>query len=70
MKKRKMETLLIETNSKETTRLLVELSKQLKLKHKKISIEDAEDFFMASAIKKGLKSGNSSREKVMKALKG
>lgn len=65
-----METLIIETKSKETTRLFVELSKQLKLKHKKVTIEDVEDFFMAQAIKKGLKSGNSSREKVMKALKG
>ena len=65
-----METLIIETKSKETTRLFVELSKQLKLKHKKVTLEDVEDFFMAQAIKKGLKSGNSSREKVMKALKG
>lgn len=65
-----METLIIETKSKETTRLFVELSKQLKLKHKKFTLEDVEDFFMAQAIKKGLKSGNSSREKVMKALKG
>ncbi|MBS4066120.1 MAG: hypothetical protein KGZ74_16280 [Chitinophagaceae bacterium] len=65
-----METLIIETKSKETTKLLVELSKQLKLKHKKVSIEDAEDFFLAQAIKKGLKSGNSSRDKVMKVLKG
>ncbi|WP_407521374.1 hypothetical protein PDL71_12155 [Lacibacter sp. MH-610] len=65
-----METLIIETKSKETTRLFVELSKQLKLKHKKVTLEDMEDFFMAQAIKKGLKSGNSSREKVMKALKG
>lgn len=63
-----METLLIETNSKETTRLFQQLSRQLHLRHKKLSKAETEDFLIARSIDDGRKSGYVTKSKVMKAL--
>lgn len=63
-----METLLIETKSKETTRLFLQLSKQLSLRHKKLSKSEVEDFLLARSIDEGRKSGYVAKSKVMKSL--
>ena len=63
-----MENILIESTSKETTRLLLNLSRQLKLRHKKFSKSDLEDFLTGRSIKEGLKSGYVPKSKVFKAL--
>ena len=63
-----METVIIRSKSKRTIKLLQQLSKEMGAEFKKIAKEDLEDFYLAQHIKKGLKSGNSSREKVIKAL--
>lgn len=63
-----METLLIETKSKETTRLFLQLSKQLSLRHKKLSKSEVEDFLLARSIDEGRKSGYAAKSKVMKSL--
>jgi hypothetical protein len=64
-----METIVIKSNSKKTTSLIQELSKQLKLKHKTFSKEEFEDLFLAKSIDEGLKSGYVSKEQVLKSLK-
>ena len=63
-----MQTLIIRSASRKAIRLIEELSKEMGAHSKKISKDDLEDFYIAQSIKKGLKSGNSSRERVMKAL--
>jgi hypothetical protein len=63
-----MENIIIESNSKETTRLLLTLSRQLKLKHKKFTSKELEDFLIGRSIKDGLKTGYVSKSKVVKAL--
>lgn len=63
-----METLIIRSKSKKAIRLIQELSKEIGAQSKKMSKEEMEDFYIAQSIKKGLKSGTSSRERVMKAL--
>jgi hypothetical protein len=63
-----MENILIESKSKETTRLLLSLSQQLNLRHKKFSKTELEDFLLGKSIKQGLKSGYTTKSKVLKAL--
>ena len=63
-----METIIIRSKSRKTIKLLQEISKEFGAEYKKISKEDMEDFYIARSIKKGLRSGYSTREKVMKAL--
>jgi hypothetical protein len=63
-----METLLIQSDSKKTTRLLPELSRELGLRRKRLSKEELEDFELAKEIQEGLKSKTVSRSKVLKAL--
>lgn len=63
-----METLIIRSNSKKAIRLLQELSKEIGAESKKLTKEEIEDFSLAQSIKKGLKSGNSSRARIIKAL--
>ena len=63
-----METLVIRSKSKKAIRLLQELGKEIGAETKKLNKEEMEDFYLAQSIKKGLKSGNASRERVMKAL--
>lgn len=64
-----METLIIQSKSKEAIKLLLELSKQLKLKHKKFNKAQLEDFLLAQSINEGRKSGYVSKERVLKSLK-
>jgi hypothetical protein len=64
-----MEAIVVETKSKKKTELLLKLSEEMGLRSKKISAEDIEDLFIAQSIKEGLKSGYTSKEKVLKALK-
>ena len=63
-----METLVIRSKSKKAIRLLQELGKEIGAETKKLNKEEMEDFYLAQSIKKGLKSGNATRERVMKAL--
>lgn len=63
-----MEAIVVETGSKKTE-LLLKLSQELGLRSKKISIQDLEDLFLAKSIEEGIKSGDTSKEKVLKALK-
>ncbi len=64
-----METLIIKSRSKKTSQLLMDLSKQMGMKFKKIEDKDLEDYFIKKNIDDGRKSGYTSREKVMNALK-
>jgi hypothetical protein len=64
-----METFLIQTKSKKTSQLLMDLSKEMGVKYKKIDDKDLEDYFMKKSIDEGRKSGQTTREKVMNALK-
>jgi Fe-S cluster biosynthesis and repair protein YggX len=63
-----MENILIESKSKETTRLLLNLSRHLNLRHKKFTKSELEDFLIGRSIKEGLKSGYVPKSKVLKAL--
>ncbi len=64
-----MEAIVIETGSRKKTDLLLKLTEELGLRSKKISIEDMEDLFLSRSIQEGIKSGYTSKEKVIKALK-
>jgi hypothetical protein len=64
-----MEAIVVETKSKKKTALLLKLSEEMGLRSKRISAADIEDLFLAQSIKEGLKSGYTSKEKVLKALK-
>jgi hypothetical protein len=64
-----METLLIKSRSKKTSQLLMDLSKEMGMKFKKLDDKDLEDYFIKKNIDEGRKSGYASREKVMNALK-
>jgi hypothetical protein len=64
-----METLLIQTKSKKTSQLLMDLSKEMGVKYKKIDDKDLEDYFIKRSIDEGRKSGYTTRDKVMNALK-
>ena len=64
-----METLLIQTKSKKTSQLLKDLSKEMGMKFKQIDDKDLEDYFLKKSIDEGRKSGHTSKEKIMNALK-
>ena len=64
-----METLLIQSKSKKASQLLMDLSKEMGMKYKKISYKDLEDLFLKKGIDESRKSGHTTREKVMNALK-
>lgn len=64
-----METLLIQSRSKKTSKLLMDLSKEMGMKYKKVDDKDLEDYFMKKSIDEGRKSGLTTREKVMTTLK-
>ncbi|HEV8079778.1 MAG TPA: hypothetical protein VGP43_03630 [Chitinophagaceae bacterium] len=64
-----MEAIVIETKSRKKTDLLLKLTEELGLRSKKISIDDMEDLFLSRSIQEGIKSGYTSKEKVLKALK-
>ncbi len=63
-----METILLEGNSKKNIRLLLEISKELGIRAKKLSSIEKEDLAIAHSIEEGRKSGHSTKEKVLKAL--
>jgi len=63
-----METILIQGESKKAIGLLIELSRQLKLKQKKLTKTEVEDFLLAESINEGRKSGYVSKQTVLKAL--
>jgi hypothetical protein len=63
-----METVIIQSKTKKTTKLLIELSRQLKLRHRKLSKGELEDFLLARSIDEGRKSGYVSKAKVLKTL--
>lgn len=63
-----METILLQTESKEKAKLLLQLSSQLNVRHKKITKAQLEDFLLGISINEGRKSGYASKEKIMKAL--
>ena len=64
-----METLLIQSKSKKASQLLMDLSKEMGMKYKKINDKDLEDLFLKKGIDESRKSGYTTREKVMNALK-
>ncbi len=64
-----MEAIVVETKSRKKTELLLKLSHEMGLRSKKISIDDMEDLFISRSIQEGIKSGYTSKEKVLKALK-
>jgi len=64
-----MEAIVIETGSRKTTDLLLKLTEELGLRSKKITLDDMEDLFLSRSIQDGIKSGYTSKEKVLKALK-
>ncbi len=64
-----MEAIVVETGSRKKTDLLLKLTQELGLRSKKISVDDMEDIFLSRSIKEGIKSGYTSKEKVLKALK-
>ena len=52
-----METIILRGGSKENTRLLMQLARQLKFKARKLSSEEMEEMGIAISIHEGLKSG-------------
>lgn len=63
-----METILLESDSKKNIRLLLEISKKLGMRAKKLSLSEKEDVAIWFSIEEGRKSGRSTKEKVIKAL--
>ena len=64
-----METILIQSESKKAIELLIELSRQLKLKQKKLSKAEVENLLLVESINEGRKSGYVSKQTVLKTLK-
>ncbi len=64
-----MEAIVVETKSKKKTALLLKLSREMGLRSKRVSAADIEDLFIVQSIKEGLKSGYTSKDKVLKALR-
>ena len=64
-----MEAIVVETKSRKKTELLLKLSYEMGLRSKKISIDDMENLFISRSIQEGIKSGYTSKEKVLKELK-
>ena len=64
-----MEAIVVETKSKKKTELLLKLSREMGLRSKRVSAADIEDLFIVQSIKEGLKSGYTSKDKVLKALR-
>lgn len=52
-----METIILRSNSKKNSGLLLKLAKQLDFSGKKLSPEETEEIGIAISIEKGLKSG-------------
>ena len=63
-----METVLLRGDAKKT-KLILQLSREMGLQAKKISMSDLEDIEFAKEIEEGLKTKTVSKAKVLKALK-
>jgi hypothetical protein len=61
-----METVIISTNNKSDMRLLVGLAKKIGAFTKKLTSEEVEDWQLAEKIEEGLKTGDVSKNAVMK----
>ena len=63
------ETAILQSDSKEKIKLLLKLAQELGIKSKVLSVSEAEEFYLSSAIAEGMKTADASRDVVMKALK-
>lgn len=63
-----METLIIRSRSQKAIRLIQELSREIEAESKKLTTREIEDLCLGQSIKKGLRSGNSNRGKIIKRL--
>lgn len=64
-----IETAILQSGSKEKIKLLLKLAKELGVKSKVLSVEEAEEYLFSVAIEEGMKTSDVSRDDVMKALK-
>ena len=62
------ELAIFQAESKEKLNLLIKLAKELGIKSKVLSGEEAEDLYLSFAIDEGMTTANASREDVMKVL--
>ena len=60
------ELAIIQSESKEKLNLILRLAKELGIKSKVLSAEEAEDVYLSFAIDEGMKTSDASREDVMK----
>lgn len=63
------ETAILQSDSKEKIKLLLKLAKELGIKSKVLSVSEAEEYYLSSAIEEGMKTTDAARDDVMKALK-
>lgn len=63
------ETAILQSDSKEKIKLLLKLAKELGIKSKVLSVSEAEEYYLSTAITEGMKTDDASRDDVMKALK-
>ncbi len=63
-----MEALIIRSSSKKTIRLIQELSKEIGAEYKKLTAREMEDLYLGESMKKGLRTRNISRKKIIKQL--
>jgi hypothetical protein len=63
------ETAILQSDSKEKIKLLLKLAKELSIKSKVLSVSEAEEYYLSSAIEEGMKTADASRDDVLKALK-
>ncbi|MDY0343425.1 MAG: hypothetical protein RBR28_07625 [Lentimicrobium sp.] len=62
------ELAIFQSESREKLNLLIRLAKELGIKSKVLSGEEAEDLYLSFAIDEGMTTADASREDVMKAL--
>lgn len=62
------ELAIFQSESKEKLDLLLRLAKELGIKSRVLSAEEAEDVFLSFAIDEGMKTSDASKEDVMKFL--
>ena len=63
------ETAILQSESKEKIKLLLKLAKELGMKSKVMSVSEAEEYYLASAIEEGMKTADVSRDEVLKTLR-
>ncbi len=62
------ELAIFQSESREKLNLLIRLAKELGIKSKVLSGEEAEDLYLSFAIDEGMTTADASREDVMKGL--